>query len=270
MQKIKTYWKSNVTWKEIIIGICVLNFALIQIIPIVLPNVDRISAAVFLGAYYKAFISGGYEIFRFLTVGFVHIDFLHLALNMMAFIQLARFCENIYTTKETIKILLISTVMGSVFVYCMSGNIVGVGLSGGLYGLFAAELVYFIATGLIRNPNYRQSLITTALINFAINLMPGVSFEAHLGGFVGGLALGVLYSKNEAWKELRRSTKVAIGMFCVVAAFWMQRSYKISEYEIYLVTDREVYKIADAVGLNFYTDWMSKQMMKYYTGLGGY
>ena len=77
---------------------------------------------------------------------------------------------------------------GSIAEYLFSGIRWSVGLSGGLYGLMAAWLVLVLS--------YHWSLrgiLVTIGINLVINFMPGIAWQAHLGGAVTGMLLTGLF-----------------------------------------------------------------------------
>jgi rhomboid protease GluP len=71
-----------------------INFLLIQILGYVYS--DIYAASILLGAYYKTFVASGFEVWRFLTVGFVHISIFHLLINTMALMNLGTITEKIY------------------------------------------------------------------------------------------------------------------------------------------------------------------------------
>ncbi|MFV0479725.1 MAG: rhomboid family intramembrane serine protease [Anaerorhabdus sp.] len=254
---------------EIIGIICIINFLLINGLPFVFNNITTVDSAIFMGAYYKAFISGSYEFFRFLTVGLTHIDFLHLFVNMVALYQLNNFCKAAYGSKKTLIMLALSTVGGSLFLYCLGGNTLAVGLSGGLYGLMAAMLTFSIENNFMNNPVYRNNIISMLMMNLLINFMPGIAVSAHLGGFITGGVLSVLFSTRPSWDILRRNTKLAGLLFCVAIPFLIYAKHEIPTSQIYRGTDANVYSIMDAVGLDFYESWSNENMTNYYNSLGG-
>lgn len=263
----KTRLKLFMDWKVFVVGVCVFNFVMIQWLPWLVPGTSTTSSAIFMGAYYKAFISGGFEVFRFFTMGFVHISLWHLLINLMAFRNLVSICEALYSKKQTMIILISGIIFGGIFTYCLDGNTVAVGLSAGLYAFLGAYVIFVIENRLYRNPQIRSSLLLTLLLNLMISFLPNISLTGHFGGFVAGLGFGVIYSRSLLWDELRRNTKIAAGVLGVALAFMIVRSYEIDR--IYMGTDSQVYQIERKIGLGFYADFLENRMETYYANLGG-
>ncbi|WP_302558934.1 rhomboid family intramembrane serine protease [Holdemania filiformis] len=220
-----------------------------------------VSVAILLGGYYKAFVVGAHEYWRWLTSAFVHVDLWHLLMNMMALYNMGMLCEKLMGVRNYLIILFGSILFGSAFVFLGSGNVVAMGISGGLYGLLAAFLVYGIQTRILFQPQLR-----TQFLLILISLMPGVSLAAHFGGFVGGLLISVVLTRNDSWAQLRKNTMVAL---CVAVAFLGLKTVQPQAREldtIYPGTDRMVVEMLKDLHLDFYGDHLSKKMVETYVG----
>ena len=236
------------------------NFLLIQVMGYVYSDVY--AASIFLGAYYKTFVVAGFEVWRFLTVGFVHISIFHLLINTMALMNLGTITEKIYGKFRFTIILVVSIIVGSLFVYVGEGNNLTVGMSGGLYGLMGALFVNTFETGLIKQPNVRSQFIRILTVNVIISLMPGISLMGHLGGFVGGVLLGVIFTRNDAWSMLRKNTIVAsLGLLIALGYLGINNT---NFSPLYGATDQKVLEIADDLGLGFYADYMEERLVDFY------
>lgn len=236
------------------------NFLLIQVLGYVYGDVYAVS--IFLGAYYKTFVVAGFEVWRFLTVGFVHISIFHLLINTMALMNLGTITEKIYGKVRFTIILVVSIIVGSLFVYVGEGNSLTVGMSGGLYGLMGALFVNTFETGLIKQPNVRSQFIRILTVNIIISLMPGISLMGHLGGFVGGVLLGVIFTRNDAWSMLRKNTIVAsLGLLIALGYLGINNT---NFSPLYGATDQKVLEIADDLGLGFYADYMEERLIDFY------
>jgi rhomboid protease GluP len=236
------------------------NFLMIQILGYVYGDIYAVS--ILLGAYYKTFIASGFEIWRFFTVGFVHISIFHLLINSMALMNLGTITEKIYGKVRFTVILVVSIIVGSLFVYVGEGNSLTVGMSGGLYGLMGALFVYTFETGMIKQPNVRSQFIRILTVNIIISLMPGISLMGHLGGFVGGVLLGVIFTRNDAWSMLRKNTIVAgLGLLLALGYLGITNT---NFSPLYGATDQKVLEIADDLGLSFYADYMGKRLINFY------
>ncbi len=238
------------------------NFLLIQILGNMTGQIIPVS--ILLGAFYKTFIAAGFEIWRFLTVGFVHINLFHILINTMALMNLGTITEKIYGRTRFTVILLVSIIVGSLFVYVGEGNSLTVGMSGGLYGLMGALLVYTFETGLIKQPNVRSQFIRILTVNVIISLMPGISLMGHLGGFVGGILLGVIFTRNDAWEMLRKNTIVATLALLMALGYLGVTNTNFSP--LYGATDQKVLEIADQFGFGNYARYMETRLIEFYLG----
>ena len=150
------------------------------------PDSGRISRAVKYGCYDRALIYEG-QWWRMVTVGFTHIQPWHLAMNLYALYNMSSL-ERYFGHGWFALLLLGAVAGGSIAEYLFSGIRWSVGLSGGLYGLMAAWLVLVLS--------YHWSLrgiLVTIGINLVINFMPGIAWQAHLGGAVTGMLLTGLF-----------------------------------------------------------------------------
>jgi hypothetical protein len=84
-----------------------------------------------------------------------------------------------------------------------------------------ALFVYTFETGMIKQPNVRSQFIRILTVNIIISLMPGISLLGHLGGFVGGVLLGVIFTRNDAWSMLRKNTIVATLGLLLALVIWV-------------------------------------------------
>lgn len=148
---------------------------------------DKTLTALRLGAYDRVAISRG-QIWRLLTVGFVHIQVWHIAMNMYSLYNM-RFMERLLGPAWFAGILFLSVLGGSIFEYFTSNVRFCVGISGGLYGLITS---YFIIAYKLGALNLR-SFMVTLLMNLAINFMPGIAWQAHAGGFATGFIMTVIF-----------------------------------------------------------------------------
>lgn len=243
-------------------SLAIVNFLLIQILGYVTGQIIPVS--ILLGAYYKTFVAAGFEIWRFLTVGLVHISVFHLLINLMALMNLGTITEKIYGRARFTTILLGSIIIGSLFVYVGEGNSLTVGMSGGLYGLMGALFVYTFETGMIKQPNVRSQFIRILTVNIIISLMPGISLMGHLGGFVGGVLMGVIFTRNDAWDMLRKNTVIAT--LALVMALGYLGVINTNFSPLYGATDQKVLEIANEYGLGFYADYMEPRLIDFYLG----
>ena len=83
-------------------------------------------------------------------------------------------------------ILAASVAGGSLLEYASSKVRYSVGLSGGLYGLMFG---YFLILLTYRSVSGLRSIALTLILNLVINFMPGIAWQAHVGGAITGMVL---------------------------------------------------------------------------------
>lgn len=168
---------------QIVLAVCAVFFILIN------SGKGRpLDRAVRFGCYDRQRISQG-QWWRLLTVGFTHIRPWHIAMNMLALYNLGSL-EKIFGHLWFAIILLGSVIGGSLLEYVLSKTRYSVGLSGGLYGLMFSLFLLMIR---FRSTAGLRSIATTLILNLAINFMPGIAWQAHLGGAVAGMLLTQLF-----------------------------------------------------------------------------
>lgn len=126
---------------------------------------------------------GSLDYERLLTSAFLHVNLLHIAMNMVALFVVGPFVEQVLGGWRSLAVYLLAALGGSTAVYLFGNHFQAVaGASGAIYGLFAAALVLAHRIKL----DLRALLVTVA-INFLITFgIPGISIEGHIGGFVVG------------------------------------------------------------------------------------
>jgi rhomboid protease GluP len=223
---------------------------------------DLASRAIFYGAYYKTFILANFEYWRFLTVGLIHADLVHLVMNMFALFNLGMILERLYGKVKFLVLIVIGTISGSLFLFIAQGNTLAVGISGGLYACLGALFIYFIETGLIKQPAVRSQLIRLVIINVLINTLPNVSFVAHMGGLMAGLIIGLLYTKAPNWKSLRLNGAIA-GVILLVLSIGLA-TQNIKHDPIYGGNNVEVVNMLKDLGLQSQANTLENNLAKYY------
>src|SRR5690606_14804734 len=124
----------------------------------------------------------GHDWYRWISSGFLHFGFLHLAINMFVLWQFGTQLEPVLGRLRFVGVYLASVIGGSAAIMLLgTGNVHG-GASGAIFGLIAAFAVVLMKLSLSA-----QSLLASAGIwlvaGFFIN---GISWQGHLGGAIAG------------------------------------------------------------------------------------
>lgn len=153
------------------------------------------------------------EPWRMITAGFAHdpSNILHVALNMYSLYIFGSVLEPLLGRLRFLAVWLISIFGGSVAVmYLNSPDTWVLGASSGIFGLMASYFVVLRAIG-----DRSRGLVGLIAINLAFGfLVPGVSWQAHLGGLLAGGAMTAVYAQARN----KKSTQL-VGAILVFLAF---------------------------------------------------
>jgi membrane associated rhomboid family serine protease len=142
-------------------------------------------------------VATAYEPWRMLTSAFLHsaTDPLHLLFNMYSLWVFGRAMENVLGRARFLALYLLAAFGGSVGVLWLSDPTTPVlGASGAIFGLMAAYFVIVRSMG--GNTAQMAGIIAINLVYGF--LVPGVAWQAHVGGLVVGAAVGLIYSKTRS------------------------------------------------------------------------
>ena len=190
---------------QAIIGLCAAAY-LLQI----LPNSTVTENFAFIPYYATA------EPWRLLTAAFLHSPSspLHILFNMYALWLTGPYLESLLGRVRFAALYLLSALGGSVFYLLLASPTNDnqwfggtVGASGAVFGLFGA---FFIVQRRLNRDT--GPLIAIIVINFVFGFLPGIAWQAHLGGLITGvLTAGVLVYAP----KLNRTTIQSAGLAAI-------------------------------------------------------
>jgi len=140
---------------------------------------------------------GGVQPYRAITTGFLHGGVMHLALNMYALWLIGPFLEHLLGRWRYLSLYLLSLFGGTIAVVLfaspgdLSWRIGVVGASGAVFGLFGA--VFLVLRHLGRDSTQIFAVIGLNVV-FSF-LVPGISWQAHLGGLLIGALLALIFTR---------------------------------------------------------------------------
>jgi membrane associated rhomboid family serine protease len=169
------------------------------------------------GAWYAGVADGAY--WQLLTSAFTHVEIWHIGFNMLALWILGPQLELAIGRLRFVALYLLSALAGSTLVYWAAPQSDStLGASGAVFGLMGALLVLAYKVG----GNVQQILIWIAINAVFTFSVANISWQGHVGGFVGGLVTaGVLVyapRKNRATVQLVGLGLIAFALLMAVAA----------------------------------------------------
>lgn len=165
------------------------------------------------GAFWSPLLRGATPIFElqpyamFVSHAFLHGGLLHMAMNMAVLLGLGRFTADRYGPGSVLPIFLAGAIAGGLaFGMLSSGQLPMVGASGAVFAFLGVWSVWdwrrLRAEGASVRPAVSRVLTLVGLnVVFFFGLSGMLAWEAHLGGFLAGLACG-------AWLESRRNARL--------------------------------------------------------------
>jgi membrane associated rhomboid family serine protease len=179
------------------------------------------------------------EPWRFLTAAFLHGPIYHILFNMFALWQVGSYLEPLLGRLRFAILYLVSAFGGSVgYLWLTSPQVdldrgtyswaATVGASGAVFGLFGAMLVINRHLG-----RSSAGIAAVILINGAIGFLPGIAWQAHLGGLVTGAALAALITATAA-QPRRRLQLPALAVVTVLLGVAAAAKYAVLDDSILL------------------------------------
>ena len=167
------------------------------------------------GEWWPGVSDGAY--WQLITSAFTHAQPWHIAFNMLALYVLGPQLEQAVGRARFLALYLLSALTGSALVYWAAPEYTyTLGASGAVFGLLGALLIVVHKVG----GDYR-SVLTWIAINFVFTfLVSGISWQGHLGGFLGGAAVAgvIAYAPRGSKRTLVQvSGMVAIGALTALA-----------------------------------------------------
>lgn len=175
-----------------LVGLCVVNFAILVLIsgsfPLGLFGPSASQQAV-LGAGGLAGPLGFVHPWRLVSANFVHLNLLHLGMNLYALLSFGRAFEERYRGARLILTYVFTGVCGFALSSLWYGRFgpTTAGASASLFGLIGVEIAVL---ALRRDPAAKETFFQYLFVAVALAFIMPVNNFAHLGGFAGGLLAG--------------------------------------------------------------------------------
>ena len=173
-----------------------------------------------IGGKWTPYILERGEWWRLISAMFLHAGIIHFITNMITQIFICAILELRYGTYIIAPVYILTGISGNLWSAIFVPGLVTVGASGALFGMVGMWTIEVIKH--FRSLQYAWgtliSLIIFMLISFALGLLPYVDNYAHLGGYIAGLQLGILFvpnlKSNSNWKRyVGFSVRIFGGIF---------------------------------------------------------
>jgi membrane associated rhomboid family serine protease len=162
---------------------------------------------------------------QLLTSAFVHLEVWHIGFNMLALWFLGPQLEAVVGRTRFLALYLVSALAGSTLVYWLAdpqGSTLGA--SGAIFGLIGALLVVALKVG----GDVRTILVWLG-INVAITFtIPGISWQGHIGGLLGGAAVAALLVYSPRARRTQVQWAGLVGLLVLLAVLVVARTLTLT------------------------------------------
>lgn len=155
-----------------------------------------------LGALFPPIVLDQGQWWRAFSASLLHVDFLHLFMNMLGLFMLGPFVELALGRLRYVACYFVCGVGSMLMIVLLTsyGHLppqLTLGASGSVMGMIGASGAIFVRAWLAHRNRMAIEGLKTILINVAIQVVfdittPQVSLSAHMGGFLSGILLGLL------------------------------------------------------------------------------
>jgi rhomboid protease GluP len=135
------------------------------------------------------------EWYRLITNIFVHGGLIHVAFNMYALFYVGVYLEPLLGKWRYLTLYLACGVFASLTSIAVHDNVISVGASGAIFGLYGVFLA-LLTTNVLDKGTRRPMLQSIAIFigyNLVYGVKSGVDNSAHMGGLISGAILGYAY-----------------------------------------------------------------------------
>lgn len=137
---------------------------------------------------------------RLFTATFIHFGVIHLALNMLALYQNGRTIERLFGSTRFLLLYVFAGLTGSITSLLWNPAVNSAGASGAIFGIFGGLLAFVInprndVPKQVMTEHRNSTLLFAGYSLFYGFVHSGIDNAAHIGGLVGGFAMGLLLAR---------------------------------------------------------------------------
>jgi membrane associated rhomboid family serine protease len=189
-----------------------------------------------LGAMQPYLIAHG-QYWRLFTSIFLHQGLIHIGFNAYALWLFGQFVDEEYGTARFVLLFFLTGFLASATSYAFGpANVVGIGASGAVFGIFGAFIAYhFRRRDLATSAASLRWAVTIIVLNAVLALgFRAIDWRAHLGGLVAGFLAGYAL-EGFGTRSTRRIVAVVgvVALLAVGVAMVVWRTDQIRQLPIY-------------------------------------
>ena len=191
MEKIFSSKKPIITY--IIIAICIIMFVVSEF------GIDTMMLVKY-GANVGSLVKNG-DVYRLVTYMFLHGGIFHMFFNMYSLYIVGPKIEDFFGKWKYFFIYMVSGITGGLLSIALNGEVISVGASGAIFGLFGALLYFGYSYRGYIGTIIRSQILPIVVYNLLIGFfIPGIDMWGHVGGLIGGIIsaymLGTIENKK--------------------------------------------------------------------------
>jgi membrane associated rhomboid family serine protease len=148
-----------------------------------------------------------HEYYRLVTSLFLHLDFLHIAFNMITLLIVGPAVEVMVGKARFLTLYLLAGIGGNVLSYLIAPAAgVSAGASGAIFGVMGA---YVVLAWLQRKP--LAPVVVLIAINLVIGFTGNIEWQAHIGGLIVGSGLALAFHYASMARRTGRDIAITVG-----------------------------------------------------------
>lgn len=174
-----------------------------------------------LGAIYTPAIALG-EVWRAPVSVFLHGSLLHLAVNLVALIDIGRRVEAVVGGVRLALAFIAAGLAGALASAFAHPDAIALGASGGVFGLFALDLASVWRGG--ERPPLARLAVVAGYAVFALGagfLVAGVDNAAHLAGFAAGVLMALFWHRPAVGRRAASAVPLMIALLAFAGQFFV-------------------------------------------------
>jgi rhomboid protease GluP len=159
------------------------------------------------------------EWWRLVTAGFLHGGIFHFLMNSWVLFDLGAHTEESYGTPRFLVFYFVSTITGFYASYWWAPGTLSIGSSAGIFGLIGAMIALGLRDGSLYGSAIRRMYTQWAIYGLLMGLLfPFTDNAAHIGGIIGGFAMGYIAGTPRMHGAQETFWKAAAGAALVLTA----------------------------------------------------